>query len=354
MNTLSILVQFTSHHKRLTHIIKFTLAFLFGWLITLLFPQSRAQWIMISIAVVMGSSTVMGLQFNKALLRASGTLLGGCFGLITFLAPNNQTLYLSALCSTAIFFSWFSQRFEKKNYVASLGMVTFFIITYNSNHSLAIAGLRVIDTIIGISISLIISKFVFPVTSQNAIHRLTQDISITISHFIQDVFIERQERRNNPKFLKMDSHITDSMLKQRNIIDALMFSSKPKLQLKKSTMSLLRFNRAIYHYILFIDTALWENRLEQVQHTEEMQIAIQPFMQLFSDQLKENNTEVNKTQYITKELYEKITYFTTHLQSQEYTNNEKERQHAIQFAMRRMIYCLAKITKATHQLCKIK
>ena len=85
------------------------------------------------IAVVMGSSTVIGLQINKALLRAAGTLLGGAFGIITFFAPSNGIVFLLILCVTASFFAWFSRRFEKKNYVASLGMITFFIITY-SNH----------------------------------------------------------------------------------------------------------------------------------------------------------------------------------------------------------------------------
>ena len=217
-----------NQYARLTHIIKFTLAFLTGWLVTQLFPQTKAQWIMISIAVVMGSSTVMGLQFNKALLRASGTLIGGCFGLITFLAPNSTLTYLFALLITTVFFAWFCQKFENKNYVASLGMVTFFIITYNSNHSLTIAGLRVIDTLIGISISLLISRFILPVTSQTAIINLAKDISYTMAKFIEDIFIKRQERRNNPSFLKIDNQITGAMLKQRNIIDAILFSSESK------------------------------------------------------------------------------------------------------------------------------
>ena len=81
---------------------------------------------MISIAVVMGSSTVIGLQFNKALLRALGTLVGGGFGLILF-SPHSTIMYLLTLFAAAIFFGWFSQKFEKKNYIASLGMVTFLL-----------------------------------------------------------------------------------------------------------------------------------------------------------------------------------------------------------------------------------
>ena len=105
-----------NNHNTIIHIIKFTLAFLIGWAVTYLFPQSRSQWIMISIAVVMGSSSVIGLQMNKALLRAAGTLLGGSLGLITFLSPGNSMLFFIMLCFTASFFAWFSRKFEKKNY----------------------------------------------------------------------------------------------------------------------------------------------------------------------------------------------------------------------------------------------
>ncbi len=349
MNVAKNLSRSLNHHTRLTHIIKFTLAFFSGWLVTQLFPQSRAQWIMISIAVVMGSSTVMGLQFNKALLRASGTLIGGSFGLITFLAPHNTLVYLLTLFVTAFFFGWFSQKFEKKNYVASLGMVTFFIITYNSNNSMTIACLRVIDTIIGISISLLISRFVFPVTSKSAIFNLSQSISVTIAEFADDIFIKRLQRRNNPKFLRIDSQITDAMLKQRNIIDAIIFSTDSREVLKKTTLTLLRYNRAIYHYMLFIDTALWENRLEKFTHTEIMQDAIQPFMKLFSLSLREE-IESNDISQTKSALSNKIDHFTSHQDSLSYSESERERQHAIQFSMRRMIYCLDEVIRARNSI----
>jgi uncharacterized membrane protein YccC len=342
-----------NNHNTIIHIIKFTLAFLIGWAVTYLFPQSRSQWIMISIAVVMGSSSVIGLQMNKALLRAAGTLLGGSLGLITFLSPGNSMLFFIMLCFTASFFAWFSRKFEKKNYVASLGMITFLIITYNSNHSLSIAGLRVLDTLIGISISLIISRFIFPVTSKNAIHRLTQNIADAISTFTVAIFIERQERRNNPKFLKIDSQITEAMLKQRNIIDAILFSSGDNEQLKQCTMTLLRFGRAIYHYILFIDTALWENRIEQAGHAEHMQAAIQPFMQKLSDILLQHDIHETQLESTCHSLEEEITYFTTHLRTTEFNDKEQERQHAIQFALRRLVFCIRTVITANNALLKL-
>ena len=116
-------------------------------------------------------------------------------------------------------------------------MVTFFIITYNSNQSIPIASLRVIDTMIGIAISLVISCFVFPVSSKSAINKLAKSISVSMSDFADDIFIKRIDRRNNPKFMTIDSQIKDAMVKQRNIIDAIIFPSIKKLNSKKQHKS---------------------------------------------------------------------------------------------------------------------
>lgn len=337
------------HHSTLATVIKFTLAFVIGWGLTFVIPQSRSQWIMISIAVVMGSSIIIGLQFTKAILRVLGTIIGASFGLLTFIMPNNPYLLLTAICLAAIFFSWFSQTFQKHNYVSSLGMITFFIIAYSSNHSLSMAGLRLLDTLIGILISLFISRFIFPVTSQSAILRLTDSIAKDMANFARKIFIERLERRNNKYLLHLDSRITDAMLKQRSIIDALLFNSNQTQNIKKSTFSLLRFTRAIYHYLLFIDTALWENRLEKAEHGESMHKAIMPYMTTLSTLLQQPFNHEKPMETIST-LNQNMQTFMHQSKIETLGPNEIERQHAILFALRRIIFCIQKVELAKHEL----
>lgn len=331
----------TKQSKRLTPFFKpiatFKLCFaLFcGYCFTLALPQTKNQWILITIAIVLNTSNTSSLQTQKAIHRVFGTVTGIALGLITFLFPSNHFTLIFFLILTALFFSWYGQRYPKYSYVSTLGIVTFCIMAMNHQGSVHLALLRTLDIFIGIAISLAVARFIFPVRSQTMIDITISQLKETIHEFNHKVFIEQQKRRNNPEFITLDSRIASLLSKTRVVIDAMHLDSKSSLPDKHKLLTTLRYLRAIYHYLMFIETAIHELYLQNNEEHHSFANAIIPF----ANQL---NTLLNNKDLINKSISLRTEIEDFEIMTSIHCKNKKplQCQQAIIFAMSRIEYCL--------------
>lgn len=245
-----------SNQEENIHAIKYALAFVIGYFVVQLLPPGKSQWVIITIAVVMGSQIVVGDHVLKSILRGLGTLIGAAIGVIAIYLPHNHIIVLALIVILAIFFSKLSSRYSDLSYVAILGMITFGMIALVLNPSWHLAAMRVIDILIGITIALLVSIFIFPLKSRRAFVLQSVRNFKNIAEFINKIYLEEFNRRYDPNLIRLESKIVNGVVKQRAIIKAMRFESVKKSNSQQNLSNIVRYSRAIYQYVVVIDVAM--------------------------------------------------------------------------------------------------
>ncbi|PIZ03540.1 MAG: hypothetical protein COY58_08770 [Gammaproteobacteria bacterium CG_4_10_14_0_8_um_filter_38_16] len=248
------------HQEQNIHALKYAVAFAAGYL-TILFlknPYSVA-WVLITIAVVMAAQPIIGQQVLKSLMRLLGTLIGAFLGVIAFHLPHYPVILFIFIVCIAFFLARFAATKDPEvGNIAVLGMVTFSLIALLPHSNMNYAVMRVVDISIGIAISLLVSRFVFPLNARRALIFESMRTVDLIAQFIQKVFIERIDRQNSAEVNQLDAMIVKSMTKERAIIRSGRYESLRTPKLKNQFNQLVRYLRSIFHYLLFVDVALVE------------------------------------------------------------------------------------------------
>ncbi len=332
--------------------IQYSTAFLLAFACMPYLPGGKSQWVMVTIAVILGAQTLMGLRVQKALLRLEGTLIGAGLGLLVLFLPDHVWLIILSLIIVCFFFSFFSSKEGNSSYPATLGMATFSIIAFAPTHSVLLAGYRTIDIGIGIVISLLVSRFIFPLTSLRAMTQSAQALLNHIHSFGYKIFVEGIERRNNILLTRIDSNISKQILKQRSVIAGASFESTKAHRKKDTMLTVLRFLRATYHYFLFIDTALWESRRSTLSGYELMQPHIKSLMSqilvVMNGLLDETSHDSAKKslEKLSSSLCDERLHFDSSILHQE----DISRYFAIEFVITRIEVCLFQALNAWWQL----
>lgn len=248
------------HQEQNIHAFKFSLAFALGYL-TYFFLKDfySVAWVLITISVVMIAQPIVGQHILKSATRLLGTLIGAVLGSIAFHFLHNPTILFLLIILVAFFLSRFAVMKDPEiANIAVLGMVTFSLIVFAPHENLSFAYIRVLDIFIGISIALLVSRFVFPMNTRRAlIFENIRSFDLLIQ-FIQKVYIEKLDRLNNPVVHQIDTAIVKSMTKQRAIIRSGRYESLGSQKLKNQFNQLVRYSRALFNYLLFIDVAITE------------------------------------------------------------------------------------------------
>lgn len=340
------------HQENTLHTIKYLLAFLIGYGIMQLLPDGKSQWVIITIAVLMGSQTVIGLQVNRALLRLLGTLVGAALGLLTISLPHYPWITIVAIIVAALFFSILTYGNSDLSYISTLGMTTFAIIALTSKPSYNTAGFRIFDIILGIVISLFVSRLIFPLNSRRAFTIATVSNFSKINQYIEQVFIAGTEKRNNPDLVKLDAKISNAFSKQRQILKGINYESFRKNLIKEKLLLILRYQRATYHYLLFIDTAINDGR-----RTKPLVIAtLMPYITEYMEELMivHRHIEIEQPTETVEMLTEKLQSIqkTTSKALTSFTLDEEKLQQSevIAFTMRRINRCCDKLLSTWNEI----
>jgi len=342
------------HQENTLHTVKYLLAFLIGYFVMQLLPDGKSQWVIITIAVLMGSQTIIGLQVNRALLRLLGTLVGAALGLITISLPHQPIIIVSSIIIAALFFSILTYGNSDLSYISTLGMTTFAITALNIQPSYSLAAYRIIDIIIGILISLFVSRLIFPLNSRRAFIISTVGNFSNVNKYIEQVFIIGAEKRNQPELVKLDAKISNTFSKQRQILKGITYESFRKNLIKEKLYLILRYQRAIYHYLLFIDTAMNDGK-----RSKPIVIAsLAPYIKEYMTELKSifEIFEIEQPTAETEKIIEKLqsTQETTSKALASFTLSDDKIQQSsvVAFTMRRITLCCEKILTTWNDIIK--
>jgi uncharacterized membrane protein YccC len=248
---------YRSHFFEVLHAFKTAIAFMIAYIIYLFIPHKHiiGQWLFITIAVVMGTHSALGIQVNKSIVRTYATLAGAGFAILAIITPFWHIMLPIYLSIAAIVFTFIGVSFEKYNTVGTLGLATFSIIALSTTPTVEMAIIRTAEIILGILISLFVSRYIIPIRSSKLLKQRALINLGRVADLYQQVFIDNKHRFRTPAIIEHESKVLNSLTTQRQIKAHLKYEHKAQ---KKKTVSIdfiIRYQAVIYRYFTVFEVS---------------------------------------------------------------------------------------------------
>jgi len=157
---LNVIVQnFSLNSTMFRHALRFTIAIVFAYLLGALLDIRNTYWIMLTIVVIMRPS--FGLTKERSKDRIIGTFIGAAFAIGIVLLTQNVVVYsILALVSLILAFSLIQQNYKSAAALITISII--FVYSLINPDAFEVIQYRVLDTIIGASIAIVVNYVVFP------------------------------------------------------------------------------------------------------------------------------------------------------------------------------------------------
>lgn len=149
------------------HSLRLAIVVMVGFLIGKAFSMQNPYWILITIAVIMRPS--YGLTKTRSIHRVIGTLVGAAIATIVILVTQNTVVYaVIAVISLPLAFSLVQLNYRNAAVFITLNVV--FVFAIFEPNILSVIQYRIIDTLIGASLSFVAIYFLWPSWQVQNIH----------------------------------------------------------------------------------------------------------------------------------------------------------------------------------------
>ena len=233
----------TPEHPRFKFAVRLTLSWLLGYGIMQLLHFEKGAWILLTSLIVFQqtySATRMRL-FH----RVFGTLIGVILGVtLAHLLPTLSGQILLLIASIYLFFYWL-----KKNYVvAAIFITTYVLASFNllSDQGIAVMFPRIVDTLIGGTITYLVVRFVWPDWQYKQLPGLLLNAVIKNKRYFESVYegtvTEEGYLHNRRTAYNADNALTSAWKGMR-------LEPKKSRQYEESAFSLTNLNHALLSYI---------------------------------------------------------------------------------------------------------
>lgn len=206
--------------ERLIHSIKTVIAVLIGFSLTRVISFPYAQWIIITILVVMCAQIYVGSVLQKGTVRFLGTLCGCCIALITIeFFQSSLWSVLGALVIASFVFSYIATGGKDAlSYFSTMGCVTLTIILLGQRDpSLEFAASRFLEITVGIFIATLVSQFVFPIHARTHLRKTQAETLGQLRDFYDKTLVANLAEVQTIEHHDLDEEIVKSLLKQRQL-----------------------------------------------------------------------------------------------------------------------------------------
>ncbi len=239
-----------AHYFESIHALKAGIAFMIAYIVYLSVPHKgmMLQWLFITIVVVMASNSALGMQVHKSIGRIWATLLGAALAIAISFTPHLPIVLPIFLFIAVVVFIYIAVAYDKYTYMASMGLITFTLITISTKPTLHYAIDRTAEILLGIIIALLVSRFIIPIRS---IKLVTQRDMINLGRLVdlyKFVLIDRRDRFNDDTVIKLESKVISSINIQSQLSSNLKYENRPEKQKKHNIHLVIRYQRAIYGY----------------------------------------------------------------------------------------------------------
>lgn len=206
--------------------------------------QRMYLWMVITVLVVMSTQPNLGGALDKALMRFLGTIVGAIVAiLITAIIPVGYTQIL--LVMPFIFMAVYFAGASKYSYAGTLAGITLVIIILSQQPSVQIAVYRAVEILLGITIALIVNRFIFPIRAETRLKQSFAKTILQIHDFFDILFVERDQSHR-----KLRESIFNEFAKHLTLVKELKYEQSTKNVREFEKMSL--YIRRLYRYMIVI------------------------------------------------------------------------------------------------------
>ncbi len=208
------------NNERLLHSVKTAIAVAIGFSLTHIVTFAYAQWIIISILVVMCAQIYVGGALQKGYLRFLGTLCGCCIAIVVIELFHSSVLsvFLALIIASSIFSYIAVSGKETLSYLGTMGAVTLALILLGkSDSSLNYASSRFLEISIGIFIATMVSQFVFPIHAKTQLRKSQTETLTQLREFYNKTLVMGLAEVQTVEHHDLDEEIVKLLLKQRQL-----------------------------------------------------------------------------------------------------------------------------------------
>lgn len=181
---------------------KTSFACILGLILIHLFNIPNAQWVIITVVVVMSAQINLGSTLQKSYMRLLGTIMGAALAAITlYLFGTSPVAGYFTIILACLIFTYMAGLTSNFSQAGSLGAVTVVIILMSPQASLFSAAIRTGEILLGILLALLVSNFIFPIHAKkklkihmaNTIRKLRSYYHAALAHQTKQSLILEEE-----------------------------------------------------------------------------------------------------------------------------------------------------------------
>ena len=201
-------------------------------------------WMVITVLVVMSTQPNLGGALDKALMRFLGTIIGALVAItLTVILPKN--LLILGMLPFVVFCVYIAGASSRYSYAGTLSGITLIIIILNKNPSLQVAILRATEISLGITIALVVNRFIYPIRAETRLKQSYAKAVLQIRDFFDILFVERNDNHR-----KLRESLFHEFAKHLSLIKELKYEKSAKSVREFEKMSL--YIRRLYRYMIVI------------------------------------------------------------------------------------------------------
>jgi len=166
------------------HSLRLAIIVMVGFLVGKGFSMQNPYWILITIAVIMRPS--YGLTKTRSIHRVIGTLVGAAIATIVILITQNTIVYaVIAVISLPLAFSFVQLNYRNAAVFITLNVV--FVFAIFEPNILSVIQFRIVDTLIGASLSFAATYFLWPSWQVQNIHEYFSKAIQSNQQFLKEI-----------------------------------------------------------------------------------------------------------------------------------------------------------------------
>lgn len=166
------------------HSLRLAITMALGFIIGKTLAMQNPYWILMTIAIIMRPS--FGLTKTRSINRVFGTLIGATLATIIILLTQNVYVYASiAIISLPLAFSLVQLNFRNSAIFITLHVV--FLFALFEPNILAVVKFRIIDTVIGATLSFLATYFIWPSWQFQLIHEYFSKAIESNQQFMKEI-----------------------------------------------------------------------------------------------------------------------------------------------------------------------
>lgn len=344
VDQLKTKVSFTRYG--LINSLKTTFACLLGLLITTLLQIRQPQWVLISTLIVMSSQYRLGGALQKGYARLFATVVGSCLASgILFLFVGHPLLLHLVLFIFIASFTYLATTSAENSYAYSLGAVTMVIILVTSNPQLSNAFDRIIEILLGVSIGILVSRYVLPIHAEKILYR-NMAYTLEILKKIYTLSISEKKTFNlNNRTIDLEEEIILHFSQQAQLLKEACAESSALKKNKFKYIVIIRLERRLLRsiYMLHLTLRLSLSKFHEIIAMPKFKalhqgIAIK--IEELSKKICDHNVKLSPIEL--NKQYLEIAY-TLRDTFDKYTFEDKNKIHAF-------IFCLGQVIKTLNRM----